>query len=222
MIQSLNTAIVTNTSSTTNSTSINQSKIRWDNVCEAEANNRGEIIESTESVIVNGIAYDADDAARWDEYIEKLDPMFLAFCNLANEGVDINNVTDDNRYSIHFYEFCSMIEKGEVVSEKNAEFGFENFYASNWDIRTELSTYDEGKSDILKSASVLDIIKKCYELGMMTKENRLLFPSELYKIRFEKKMEHALLNKDNIMLINYKMDNNYNKALMNSAYQKSI
>lgn len=97
------------------------------------------------------------------------DPRFLAFSVLATEN-NGQKVTDENRYSISFDEFCEKLAKEEIVDPKNVENTYNTLAKSNWDWRIA-----EGwKSNPLVGSQILDIIKKSYELGLVTKDNMLL------------------------------------------------
>ncbi len=96
------------------------------------------------------------------------DPRFLAFNRLATENYGSGNITDSNKYSIGFEEFCEKIENGEVVDSNNV---LNNYNRSNWDSRVERSFE---KTDPALGHKVLEILKKSYTLGMVDKNNMLL------------------------------------------------
>ncbi|SOC25343.1 hypothetical protein SAMN05880501_11877 [Ureibacillus xyleni] len=182
--------------------------------------------EQTKNVVINGIEYNSEDVERWDSYIKDLHPTFLAFGIVATEGFGTAAVPAGTT-SIHFYEFCSMLERGEVISAENTRSNNINYENAYWEDRLRLATYENEQSDIIKSQKILDIINQCYELGMMTKNNSLILPDELSKIHLVKKYEEqqSILTKTVIQNLDEQKQNLnqlYNSKRIISAYQNSI
>ncbi|KHD84211.1 hypothetical protein [Heyndrickxia ginsengihumi] len=105
-------------------------------------------------------------------YDKTKDPRFLAFSRLATEGSAEANVTDKNRYSMSFTEFCHDLEKGEIVDSQNAQNNTYNNSQSQWEFRIKESLVSKTNSQL--GSEVLDIIKKAYDLGMVNNDNMLL------------------------------------------------
>lgn len=185
-----------------------------------------EIEEKSNVVVVNGIEYNSEDVARWDEYIKNLDPTFIAFGIVATEGFGTDAISAGTT-SIHFYEFCSMLERGEVISADNAKNSKINYENAYWEDRLRLATYEDGQNDFKKSRKILDIINQCYNLGMMTTNNSLILPNELSKIRLNKKYEEqqSLLAKTVVQNLDeqkYNLQQLYKQTRVLDAYQNSI
>ncbi|WP_141396970.1 hypothetical protein [Ureibacillus xyleni] len=185
-----------------------------------------EVVEKSNTVLVNGVEYNAEDVERWDVYIKNLHPTFIAFGIVATEGFG-TDIIPAGSTSIHFYEFCSMLESGEVISNDNVRNGEDNYENAHWKERLKLATFDNGKSDTKKSEDILGIINRCYELGMMTANNSLILPEELSNIRMKKRYDEqrSLLTKPSLQ--NFKeqskdIEQLYKSTRVLNAYRNSI
>jgi len=96
------------------------------------------------------------------------DPRFLAFSRLATENYGGNQVSEANRYSMSFQDYCEKLEKGEVVEPKNT---LNNYTKANWESRVERAFE---KSDSALGNEVMNIIKKSYRLGLVDENHTLL------------------------------------------------
>ncbi|RUL52127.1 hypothetical protein [Lysinibacillus antri] len=185
-----------------------------------------EIQEAPKTVKVNGVEYNSEDVERWDSYIKNLHPTFLAFGIVATEGSGTEAVPAGTT-SIHFYDFCSMLERGEIISPDNVRSGEMSYENAHWKERLELATFDNGQRDEIKSGKILEIINRCYELGMMSSNNNLILPDELSKIRLNKKFEEqqSILHKPHLQNLEVRkksIEQFYKSKQIRNAYQNSI
>ncbi|WP_150283515.1 hypothetical protein [Rummeliibacillus sp. TYF-LIM-RU47] len=200
------------------------------NVDNLDSTPKNEVINTKKDPIMHkGVdisKFDTADVERWDQMIKNYDPMFLSFSIVATESLDN---CKPGTVSMNFYDFCSAIESGQVINEQNALNG-KIVYSEQKDslenkIMNIIDQYGQVNRD--QNNKVLDIIKKCYDLGMMTKDHGLLLPSELNAIKQKQKyIEQPVFQTkqslSNLAEKQIELQNIYKNQVIQNSYHNSI
>ena len=186
--------------------------------------------DNKEPVMHNGVdisKFKPEDVERWDQMVKNCDPVWITFSILATESNDNSGIPGVQ--SMHFYDFCSTIESGQVISEQNVADG-KVVYANRKDnleyvIMNSLDQY--GKVNKNQNNQILNIIKKCYDLGMMTKEHGLLLPSEFDALKQKQKYNEQPVFQTRQSINNLEEKQNalqklYKTQVIQNSYQNSI
>lgn len=125
---------------------------------------------------------------RWQNSTDTVDATHRAFLNF----IAFEPSNESGTFSMHFYDFCYLLEQGQIVNPKNVGFTEEIIKNNNWDFSVML-TEAFGVRDEASNAQQLNIMRTVMDLGMVSKDGRLMSPQELQELLAKKKYQEQQL-----------------------------
>lgn len=120
--------------------------------------------------------YTEEQLERWHNSLEKVDAVHSAFLTLMGDSLDRNN--RPGTMSMNFYDFCYLLEQGEIVNPQQTGQSEAIIKSRNWDYSV-LLTETFGVRDVQKNRQSLEVIRYAADLGMVSMEYGLMLPADV-------------------------------------------
>ena len=137
-----------------------------------------------------GEYFTKDDIQRWRKSIDNVDATYCAFLQFVSWEGECNK--SDVSFSMSYYDFCYLLEQGEIVNEQNVGFTEEIIKSRNWDFSVML-TETFGVRNVEQNKQQLDIMRAVMDLGMVSKDRGLMSPEDVRELLAKKKFEEQQL-----------------------------
>lgn len=126
----------------------------------------------------------------WTTSFENVDALYSAFLNFVSDAQARENYTGG--LSMNYYDFCYLLEQGEIVNEQNVGFTEEIIKDRNWDFSVML-TETFGVRNVEQNKQQLDIMRAVMDLGMVSKDKGLMSPEDVRELLAKKKFKEQQL-----------------------------
>lgn len=137
-----------------------------------------------------GDYFTKEQLEEWRKSIDNVDAMYGAFLTFVSDTQERENYAGD--ISMSYYDFCYLLEQGEIVNEQNVGFTEEIIKDRNWDFSVML-TETFGVRNIEKNKQELDIMRAVLDLGMVSKDKGLMSPEDVRELLAKKKYKEQQL-----------------------------
>ena len=130
-------------------------------------------IYASTSVYVN--EFSKEDLTRWKQISQNQGPLKIIFDDIACKGMSSGT-------SMTFFDFCYLAEKGEMVNPQNALSSTEaqqQIQSKNWLTFFKKTTVNGKGIDVQDAMQHLDILQRCYEIGLLNNKGGLMSSDEL-------------------------------------------
>lgn len=119
---------------------------------------------------------------RWRKSIDEVDATYSAYLELIGPAMDAGY--DPMTY----YDFCYLLEKGEIVCPHNVGYTEEIIKKYNWEYSVILAE-TWGNRDTEKNKKALEIMRIAMNLGMVSNDGFFLTQDEIKEIVEKKKYQ---------------------------------
>lgn len=127
---------------------------------------------------------------RWQQSADKVDATHRAFLHfIADAGERSQEAVS---FSIHYFDFCYLLEQGEVVNEQNVGLTEAIIKDRNWGFSV-LLTERYGVRDVEDNKRQLDIMRMVMDLGMVSKDKGFMSLEDMHKLFAKKKAKEQQL-----------------------------
>lgn len=137
-----------------------------------------------------GEYFTKEQIEEWTTSFENVDALYSAFLNFVSDAQARENYTGG--LSMNYYDFCYLLEQGEIVNEQNVGFTEEIIKDRNWDFSVML-TETFGVRNVEQNKQQLDIMRAVMDLGMVSKDKGLMSPKDVRELLAKKKYKEQQL-----------------------------
>lgn len=137
-----------------------------------------------------GEYFTKEQIEEWTTSFENVDALYSAFLNFVSDAQARENYTGG--LSMNYYDFCYLLEQGEIVNEQNVGFTEEIIKDRNWDFSVML-TETLGVRNVEQNKQQLDIMRAVMDLGMVSKDKGLMSPEDVRELLAKKKYKEQQL-----------------------------
>lgn len=137
-----------------------------------------------------GEYFTKEQIEEWTTSFENVDALYSAFLNFVSDAQARENYTGG--LSMNYYDFCYLLEQGEIVNEQNVGFTEEIIKDRNWDFSVML-TETFGVRNVEQNKQQLDIMRAVMDLGMVSKDKGLMSPEDVRELLAKKKYKEQQL-----------------------------
>lgn len=137
-----------------------------------------------------GEYFTKEQIEEWTTSFENVDALYSAFLNFVSDAQARENYTGG--LSMNYYDFCYLLEQGEIVNEQNVGFTEEIIKDRNWDFSVML-TETFGVRNVEQNKQQLDIMRAIMDLGMVSKDKGLMSPEDVRELLAKKKYKEQQL-----------------------------
>lgn len=119
--------------------------------------------------------FSEEDVKRWKQISQEQGPLKIIFDDIACEGMTSGT-------SMNFFDFCYLAEKGKMVNPQNAlssDEAQQQIQSKNWFTFFKNTTVDGKGIDVQDAMQHLDILQRCYEIGLINNRGGLMSEDEL-------------------------------------------
>lgn len=159
-----------------------------------------EVVNDTESIDADQIKYDKyghtevfginvghsllankfseEDVKRWEQIRQEEGPLKIIFDDMAGRGNDGTRTGT----SMNFFDFCYLAEKGEMVNQQNSLGSVaaqQQIQSKNWLTFFKHTTVNGKGIDVQNAMQHLDVLQRCYEIGLINNHGGLMSSDEL-------------------------------------------
>ncbi|WP_146553380.1 hypothetical protein [Rummeliibacillus sp. SL167] len=122
--------------------------------------------------------FSEEDVKRWNQINQEQGPLK----NIWEEIVGTGNTGYSTGYSMSFFDFCYLAEKGKMVNPQNAlssDEAQQQIQSKNWFTFFKNTTVNGKGIDVQDAMQHLDILQRCYEIGLINNHGGLMSSDEL-------------------------------------------
>lgn len=128
--------------------------------------------------------YTEEQLERWHNSLEKVDAVHSAFLTLMGDSLDRNNMP--GMMSMNFYDFCYLLEQGEVVNPQQTGQTATIMQSREWDYSLFL-TETFGVRNVQQNKQSIEVVRYAMDLGMVSMERGLMLPSDVEVLHAKQK-----------------------------------
>lgn len=123
--------------------------------------------------------FSEEDVKRWSQINQEQGPLKIIFDEMA--GIEATTGYSTG-YSMNFFDFCYLAEKGTMVNPQNALSPGEaqqQIQSKNWLTFFKYTTVNGKRINVQDAMQHLDILQRCYEIGLLNNKGGLMSSDEL-------------------------------------------
>lgn len=123
--------------------------------------------------------FSEEDVKRWKQISQEQGPLRIIFDEMAGVEATTGYST---KVSMNFFDFCYLAEKGKMVNPQNAlssDEAQQQIQSKNWFTFFKNTTVDGKGIDVQDAMQHLDILQRCYEMGLINNRGGLMSEDEL-------------------------------------------
>jgi hypothetical protein len=123
--------------------------------------------------------FSQEDLKRWDQIAQEQGSLKIIFDEMA--GIEATTGYSTKK-SMNFFDFCYLAEKGEMVNPQNAMSSGEaqqQIQSKNWLTFFKNTTVNGKGINVQNAMQHLDILQRCYEIGLLNGKGGLMSSDEL-------------------------------------------